>query len=273
RATARSAAKALTTEPGASPEGAQETLSPNATSDESLPQSTSAGPAMPAAEVKQSPVVTAQTLHSTLPGFIFSGVLLGLLPMWNSAVFIAAFAILAVLFLLCPLRLQMLTLAIPAGVLGLPQRLYLSTGIGRAQMPKLLHWGYTLDHPTAWNVTKYLGFSFGFKWLLIALALLFASGLQRRVFVAVSSLLLVAFSFQFTIEGLANQKFFHIWGIIINLFVAFGRCRLWLLSLAGITLPGKLAAILLFILIIPGGLIEFFPIHNTYWSEVPYKND
>ena len=140
-------------------------------------------------------------------------------------------------------------------------------------MPKLLHWGYTLDHPTAWNVTKYLGFTFGFKWLLIALALLFASRLQRRVFVAVSSLLVIAFCFQFTIEVLANQKFFHIWIIIANLFVAFGLWRLWRLSLAGITLPGKLAAILLFILIIPGGLIEFFPIHNTYWSEVAYKND
>jgi len=208
-----------------------------------------------------------------LPGFIFSGVLLGLLPMWNSAVFIAAFVILAVLFVLCPLRMQMVAVAITAGLIALPQMLYLSTGSGRAQMPKLLHWGYTLDHPTAWNVTKYLGFSFGFKWLLIALALLFANSLQRRVFVAVSSLLLMAFSFQFTIEVLANQKFFHIWIIIVNLFVAFALWRLWRLSLAGTTLPGKLAAILLFILIIPGGLIEFLPIHNTYWSEVAYKND
>ena len=167
----------------------------------------------------------------------------------------------------------MVALAIPAGLIALPQMLYLSTGSGRTQMPKLFHWGYTIDHPTAWNVTRYLGFSFGFKWLLIALALLFASKLQRRVFVAVSSLLVIAFCFQFTIEVLANQKFFHVWIIIANLFVAFGLWRLWRFSLAGITLPGKLTAILLFILIIPGGLIEFFPIHNTYWSEVAYKND
>src|ERR1044071_8111758 len=193
--------------------------------------------------------------------------------MWNSAAFIAAFAILAVLFLLFPLRPQMLTLAFSTGVIALPQMLYLSTGSGRTQMPKFFHWGYTLDHPTAWSVTKYLGFSFGFKWLLIALALLLASRLQRRVFVAVSSLIVIAFCFQFTIEVLANQKFFHIWIIIANLFVAFGLWRLWRLSLAGITLPGKLTAILLFILIIPGGLIEFFPIHNTYWGEVAYKND
>ena len=195
RAAATPSNKTLTPEPSASPEGAAETVAGNATSAENLPGPTSAAPASPAAQPKQPSVSTARVFRAAIPGFIFSGFLLGLLPMWNSAVFIAAFAILAVLFLLCPLRLQMLTLAIPAGVIALPQMLYLSTGIGRAQMPKLLHWGYTLDHPTAWNVTKYLGFSFGFKWLLIALALVFASGLQRRVFVAVSSLLLVAFSF------------------------------------------------------------------------------
>jgi DNA-binding beta-propeller fold protein YncE len=260
RSAATPSGETLTPEPSALPQGAPETLSDNAT-------------ATPALELSQPRFFNAQILRSTVPGFIFSGVLLGLLPMWNSAVFIAAFVILAVLFVLCPLRGQMVALAITAGSIALPQMLYLSTGSGRAQMPKLLHWGYTIDHPTAWNVTKYLGFSFGFKWLLIALALLFANSLQRRVFVAVSSLLLMAFSFQFTIEVLANQKFFHIWIIIVNLFVAFALWCLWRLSLAGTTLPGKLAAILLFILIIPGGLIEFLPIHNTYWSEVAYKND
>ncbi len=148
---AAAAAKALTAEPGASPAGAPNTLLGTATSAESLPASTSAVPATPVLESRQPPVVAAQTIRSTLPGFIFSGAILGLLPMWNSAVFIAAFAILTVLFLLCPLRLQMLALAVPAGVIALPQMLYLSTGSGRAQMPKLLHWGYTLDHPTALN--------------------------------------------------------------------------------------------------------------------------
>jgi len=191
----------------------------------------------------------------------------------NSAVFIAAFAILAVLFLLCPLRLQMLALALPTGLIALPQILYLSTGSGRAQMPKLLHWGYTIDHPTALNVAKYLGFTFGFKWLLIALALIFATSLQRRVFVAVSSLIAVAFCFQLTIEVLANQKFLHIWVIVANLFVAFALWRLWHLSLIGTTIPAKVAAIACTAAIIPGGLIEFFPIHNTYWSEVTFRND
>jgi len=208
-----------------------------------------------------------------LAGFIFSGALLGLLPMWNSAVFIAAAAVLGVLFVLFPLRGQMLVLAIVAGVLALPQMLYLSTGSGRAHLPKLLHWGYTIDQPTAANVTKYLAYTFGFKWVLIVLALIFARSLQRRFFLATLSLVAVAFCFQFTIEVLANQKFLHIWVIIANLFVAFALWRLWHLSLGGITLPGKFAASVLFLLIIPGGFIDFFPIHNTGWSEVTYKND
>jgi DNA-binding beta-propeller fold protein YncE len=193
--------------------------------------------------------------------------------MWNSAVFIAAAAVLAVLFVLFPLRLQMLALAMTAGVLALPQMLYLSTGSGRAPMPRLIHWGYMVDQPTAMNVAKYLGFTFGFKWLLIALALIFASWFQRRLFLAALSLLGVAFCFQFTIEVLANQKFLHIWIIIANLFVAFALWRLWRLSLGGTTLPGKFVAFVLFLLIISGGLIDFFPIHNTGWSEVQYRND
>src|SRR5438552_18574448 len=103
-----------------------------------------------------------------------------------------------------------------------------------------------VEQPTAANVLKSLGFTFGFKWLLIALALIFAGSLQRRFFLAALSLVAVAFSFQFTIEVLANQKFLHIWVIIANLFVAFTLWRVWRLSLAGTTVPGKLVAAGLF---------------------------
>jgi DNA-binding beta-propeller fold protein YncE len=226
-----------------------------------------------ATEPRQEIVITAEPFAATLSPFIFSGVLLGLLPMVNSAVFIAAAAILGVLFLLFSLRWQMLVLAVTAGVVALPQMLYLSTGSGRAHMPKLIHWGYTIDYPTLANVAKYLGFTFGFKWLLIVLALVLATKLQRRFFLAALSLLVVTFCFQFTIEVLANQKFIHIWVIIANLFVAFALWRLWHLRVVGTTLPGKFTAIAATLFIIPGGMIDFFPIHNAGWSEVTYKDD
>ena len=206
-------------------------------------------------------------------GFIFSGVLLGLLPMWNSAVYIAAAAVLALLFIVFPLRPQMIALAITAAVIALPQVLYLSTGAGRHAMPSLFHWGYTIDQPTAWNVIKYLGFTFGFKWILLAIALIFTTSFQRRFFLAVSALGAVAFFFQLTVEVLANQKFLHIWAIIANLFVAYGLWRLWRLPIAGNVVPGKFAAVILFVLIIPGGIIDLFPIHNGYWNAIAFRND
>ena len=231
---------AITAERNVVPEAATNTVSDDASLGEAVPESHNETASVAVTEEAiEETVVTVEPLRATLPGFIFSGVLLGLLPMWNSAVFIAAAAILGLLFILCSQRLQMLALAGIAGLIALPQMLFLSTGSARAQMPKLLHWGYTLDHPTTENVLKYLGFTFGFKWLLIALALIFAGSLQRRFFLAALSLIAVAFSFQFTIEVLANQKFVHIWVIIANLFVAFALWRLWRFSLGGKYGAGK----------------------------------
>lgn len=206
-------------------------------------------------------------------GFIFSGALLGLLPMYNSAVFIAAAAVLALLFILFPLRPQMVALALAAGIIALPQILYLSTGAGRHDMPHLFHWGYVVEQPTAWNVIKYLGFSFGFKWILLAAALVFATSMQRRFFIALLSLGAVAFLFQLTVEVLANQKFIHIWAILANLFVAYGLWRLWQLRIAGVVLPARLVAVVLFFLILPSGIADLFALHNSYWSEVTFRDD
>ena len=275
-------------QPNLCPEIRADTCSENATQPETSPESSkeeiaslsdsggasdSEAATEGATEPKQEVVAPMVRFRDTLPGFIFSGVLLGLLPMWNSAVFIGAAAVLGVWFILFPLRLQMLAIAVTTGLIALPQMLYLTGGSGRIPMPRLFHWGYTIDQPTAANVVKYLGFTFGFKWLLIALALVFANSLQRRLFLAVSSLVAVAFCFQFTIEVLANQKFIHTWVIIANLFVAFALWRLWRFSLLGTTVPGKLIASVLFLLVIPGGFIDLFPIHNTGWSEVQYRND
>ncbi len=226
-------------------------------------------PNAPAADLTYPPRSSA----NAWAGFIFSGILLGLLPMWNSAVFIAAAAVLALLWVLFPLRLQMPALAISAGVMALPQIVYLSTGAGRHAMPSLFHWGYTVEHPTAWNIIAYLGFSFGLKWVLLAAALIFATSLQRRFFLAISALVAVAFFFQLTVEVLANQKFLHMWTIMANLFVAYGCWCLWRLSIRGSALPGRLTSIILFLLIVPGGIIDLFPLHNGYWSEVSFRND
>src|SRR6266513_2917748 len=112
----------VTSEPHAVPATASDIASNDATQPEQLPEAAAemlSGSV--AIEVKQPAVSASETFRATLPGFVFSGVLLGLLPMWNSAVFIAAAAVLGVLFILFPLRRQMLVLAIAAGVIVLSQ--------------------------------------------------------------------------------------------------------------------------------------------------------
>ena len=212
------------------------------------------------------------TVETSAP-FIFSGALLGLMPMWNSAVFVAAFAVLGLFFLLFPLRKQMIFLAITTALVALPQVIYLKTGNVRAAGYSLFHWGYTIESPTFANVVQYLGFTFGFKLLLIAIALYLATQFQRRIFIAVSSLIALAFCFQFSDEVLANHKFLNIWLVVANLFVAFALWHLWNSTLLKSTLMTKISVVVLTALITIGGIIDLFPIRNGYWMEIPFEKD
>ncbi len=209
----------------------------------------------------------------TAAPFIFSGALLGLLPMFNSAIFMGAFAVLGFLFVLFPLKKQMLWLAATTAVVALPQAIFLKTGNMRDAGYSLFHWGYTIDNPTLVKVVQYLGFTFGFKWLLIALALFWATQFQRRVMIAVSSLIALAFFFQFSDEVLANHKFLNLWLIVANLFVAYGLWRLWNMTWLKSALPGKIAVVVLIALITIGGIIDLFPIRNSFWVEMPFEGD
>src|SRR5207245_10276199 len=127
-------------QPNPSPEFAADTGSENPTQSELASQPTGdITSSSVATEPKEEVVVPAERFRDTLPGFIFSGVLLGLLPMWNSAVYIGAAAVLGVWFILFPLRVQMLALAIPAALIALPQMLCLPGGSGRALLPRRFH--------------------------------------------------------------------------------------------------------------------------------------
>ena len=128
--------------------------------------------------------------------------------------------------MLFPDRRYLLCLAGAAAAVCLPQLLYLRSGqAGVPGYPKF-HWGYVVSDPTVARVLRFLGFSIGLKWLLIAAALILVSRFHRRFFIAASSLLFVAFFVQFNPDILANHKFINIWLILANLFVAYGLWRL-----------------------------------------------
>src|SRR5215469_3482757 len=94
RAAALAASQTMTAQPDGLPEAVPVATSSNPGGLHDVRESEIAMPSVSVAtQSRQGTVVTAEPFIATLRPFIFSGVLLGLLPMWNSAVFIAAAAI------------------------------------------------------------------------------------------------------------------------------------------------------------------------------------
>jgi DNA-binding beta-propeller fold protein YncE len=203
---------------------------------------------------------------------LFIGVVLGLLPLWNGAVFTTAFIVLAVIFVIFPIRRQLIVIAVVAGVLGAPQLWYLTSGTRPAGY-SIIRFGYTIDDATVYAVIYYLLFTFGFKWLLMAVGLYFSRWIHRGLFLAFSALIGVAFSFRFSEEVLVNHKFLNIWLILANVFVAYGAVRLWNISIARTRIPMRLVTVVLLFLVTVGGFIDLFPIKNSFYIGVNYGGD
>ena len=213
-------------------------------------------------EIRSTPLPS----KGELLGWVFTGAVLGLLPYWNSPTYIAALAIFGCLLILAPLRLNTGLLLAAAIVVGLPQVLLLRSG--NTLSYSLLNPGYTLENPTLWLMLKYLGWTFGVKWILLGVAVVFSNGFQRRLLLALSSLVVIVFMFQLSMDVFNNHKLLNIWATCVNVFAAFA---LW--QIAKQKLPGIALAIALAIATVFGGVVDLFPLHNDPMLAVPYKND
>lgn len=210
--------------------------------------------------------VKSKIFDRTFQAYLFSGVLLGLLPLWNSAVYLSAFAVVAGLSFVFPHRVNTIYLLIASNALAVPQILFLRAGSSRS-VSEILRWGYVVDPPTFFNVLKYFSFTFGIKTLTALFALIFLSAFHRRLFIALLVLPVLAFGTHLSSDIMNNHKFLHIWIILINLFVA---CAL--LYLTKRRIAGKIVAALLAAAITLGGAIELFKIKNYNMTNVPFNN-
>ncbi len=215
---------------------------------------------------------SADSAYGHYVPYIFAGVLLGLLPMWNGPVYLTAAVILAPFLLLFPLRKELIVTGITAAILGLPQVIYLTSGLRPAGY-SMFRWGFVIDNAGLFDVLYYTFFTFGFKWVLIAIALYFASGLQRRFLAAAFMVFPLTYFFRFSEEVLANHKFLNVWLIIANVFVAFALVKLWNLKSGSSTIPTRAAAIVLGFLITVGGAIDLVPVWNSYFIKMKYVDD
>jgi hypothetical protein len=222
-----------------------------------------------ALDVNEAPHVVeppSVSLKSDLTALIFSGVLIGLLPYWNSPTYLASLAIFGCILILLPFRLHTACILGAAIIVGLPQVLLLRSG--NVTTYSLFHWGYTLEPPSLFLILKYLGWTFGVKWILLGVAFFFATGFQRRLLLAISSLVVIVFLFQLSTDIFNNHKLLNIWVTFINVYAAYGLWKIGRQKIAGLTL-----AIVLAIATVLGGVIDLFPLHNDPMLAVPYRND
>jgi hypothetical protein len=228
----------------------------------STPQADIANSTQPASEITRSET------FPYLKAFIFSGVLIGLLPYWNSAVFVSAVIVLGSFLIFLPGRSYLAVSIATAVLLGLPQVVLLRAGNVAVPGQSFFHFGYTLATPTVWTLVKYVGWAFGFKWILIFIALALLSNFHRRLFLAVLSLLLVVFLFQLSTDVFNNHKLLNVWSIFAGVYAAYALWRIAKVKRFGVAL-----AVVLAVLTIAEGVIDLFPVHNDPVLVVPYKND
>ena len=224
-------------------------------------------------EQKQSllprPVMRGNVFVSA-SAFIFSGVLVGTLPLWSTPVFIAAAVVLPFLILLFPYRLQLILLGLIGMVVALPQ-VFLTRSGDIAPEQSLFHGAGILSIPAVTKVIAYIGSMVGAKWPVIIVALILASSFQRRFFVALGSLFLLI-----VYTGLGNKpspdyNFLNIWVVVANLFAACGLWRIWKLNKPRVVGPVTATALAAAILV--GGVSELFAIRNSSYAEINYEKD
>lgn len=199
---------------------------------------------------------------------IFCGVLIGALPYWNSAVFVAAAFILGGLFVLFPKRHYVFVCIATLTLIGLPQVLMLRSGGSSAGGYSLFNPGYIVADPTVLKVLGYIGWTFGLKLLLIAVAAACAPAAHRRLMIALTVPFIAVFLLQLSTDVFNNHKLLNIWNVLISVYVAYA---LWIIGRAGVArtvLAAFLAVAMAF-----GSVIDLFPVRNDSFVTVPFRND
>lgn len=187
----------------------------------------------------------------------FTGLFLSLLPLFHSAGFVMALLVLGVLFLLLKgYRRAIFILLSTASFFGLPQVFFLRygsvTGNFRFNPGYLIAGDFSFS-----NFIYYWFLNLGLAFFLIPLGFIKANSLAKRVFLAFSSFFILGNLFQFSSEMAANHKFFNLFLIIGNVFVAYTIYLIWQKKILG-----KMFALVLIFFLTLSGVIDFFPIKN-----------
>ncbi len=199
---------------------------------------------------------------------IFCGTLIGLMPYWNSAIFVSAFIVLGGCLVFFAHRRYLFILLTTAFVLSLPQVYALKAGHLNPTGQSLFQFGFTLTDPTIYLVIEYVLWTIGFKWLVLAIALFFLPGPHRRLFLAFLGLIPVVFLFRLSTDAFNNHKLLNVWIVLTSVYAAYA---LWVIGRKKLYLA--LGSILLALLMVCGAIIDLVPFFKDTTVTVPYTSD
>lgn len=188
---------------------------------------------------------------------ILLGIILGFFFYFHLAVFLMTAIVLILLSLLFKeLRLSCLIILIIAGVIVIPQYLYLQSG--SSSFKPFFSPGY-LDsfNLTFFSFIKYWFYNLGLHSILIPIGFFLSSKNLKKIFMTFFVFFIIGNLIQFSPEIAANHKFFNYFMLIGTMFSAFALVWLWKRNVML-----KPIVIVLFFFLILSGIIDFFPIYN-----------
>lgn len=194
---------------------------------------------------------------------ILLGLLLGLMPFLHSAVFAMGVIVFAcLLVLLNGHRKNLLILLAIALSLGLPQLFLMQTGGGISNFK--FNPGYLIaNNLTFGNFIYYWFLNLGLVVFLIPVGLAKSSLLAKKIFLSFLSLFVIGNLFQFSPEIAGNHKFFNLFLIIGDMFVAYTIFIIWQKKIWG-----KFLSLIIIFFLTLSGIIDFFPIKNDSFLAI-----
>ena len=188
---------------------------------------------------------------------ILLGIVLGFFFYFHLAVFLMTLIVLILLSLFFKeLRTSGLIILMIAGIITLPQYLYLQSGT--ATFKPLFSPGYLASfNLTFFSFIKYWFYNLGLHSILIPIGFFLSSKNLKKIFIPFFLMFIIGNTIQFSPEMAANHKFFNYFMIIGSMFSAFALVSLWK---RGLIL--KPVVIVLFFFLILSGIIDFFPVYS-----------
>lgn len=194
--------------------------------------------------------------HLSYTAAIVTGILIGFFPFVHLTVYMMmCITLLLTFFIFGNLRKQIVIMGILAGVIGIPQILLMGQS---AREIDFFNPGYLISNGlTLKNFLTYWLYNLGLLFFLFPIGFFLARRRERLLAIPFITFFVIGNLFQFSPEIASNHKFFNLFVIGANMFVANSIYRLWKFHIS--------TKILVPFLLIPltlSGIIDFFPIVN-----------